>query len=77
MLLRPASIFGSSDGAMGSIAILSTDSVMCFIGRKMYKSSSMEVEAIVAVLEIEASTPPMSMRFPAATSSAGMKYLPN
>lgn len=37
----------------------------------------MDVEAMVAVLEIEASTPPMSMRFPAATSSAGMKYLYN
>jgi hypothetical protein len=30
---------------------------------------------MVAVLDMDASTPPMRTRFPAATSSAGMKYL--
>ena len=43
----------------------------------MYSSSSESgsIEARVAVFEIDASTPPIRTRFPAAISSAGMKYL--
>ena len=76
MLRKPESIFGSSEGAIGSIAIFSTDWVMCLIGRKMCRSSSMLTDASVADLDMEASTPPMSTRLPAGTSSAGMLYLP-
>jgi hypothetical protein len=75
MLRKPESIFGNSEGAIGSMAIFSTDWVMCLIGRKIWRSSSISKDANVAVLEIDASTPPMRTRFPAGISSAGMKYL--
>jgi len=39
-------------------------------------SESGSTEAMVAVFEMEASTPPIRTRFPAGISSAGMKYLP-
>jgi len=35
----------------------------------------MSTDAKVADFEMEASTPPMSTRFPAGISSAGIKYL--
>ena len=35
----------------------------------------MDADAIVAVFEMDASTPPIRIKLPAGTSSAGMKYL--
>src|SRR6267154_2758023 len=75
ILRRPESIFGNSDGAIGSIATFSTDCVICLMGRKMYRSSSMSVDISVAVFVMEASTPPIKTRLPAGASSRGTKYL--
>src|SRR5260221_10359880 len=75
ILRRPESIFGNSDGAIGSIATFSTDCVICLIGRKMYRSSSTSVDMSVAVFVTEASTPPIKTRLPAGASSTGTKYL--
>jgi hypothetical protein len=72
---KPSSIFGSSDGVIGSTATLRTDAVMCLIGRKMYKSSSMSLATIVAVFVIDASTPDKSTRLPAPARSMSTVYL--
>ena len=37
----------------------------------------MSIDAKVAVLEIDASTPPIRIKFPAGASSVGIKYLEN
>src|SRR5260370_29310059 len=74
ILRRPESIFGNSDGAIGSIATFSTDCVICLIGRKMYRSSSTSVDMSVAVFVMEASTPPITTRLPAGTSPNGPKH---
>lgn len=57
------------------MAIFRTDTVICLMGGKIWRFSSISREVRVVALEIEASTPPMRMRFPAGTSSAGMVHL--
>ena len=74
---NPSSIFGNSDGEIGSTAILSTDCVMCLIGLKICSSSSISRATIVAVFEMEASTPPSNTKLPADARSVSTTYLQN
>jgi len=74
-LRSPSSILGSSAGRRGSMATLSTLSVMCTMGRSTYVSATgSAVSHTVALLAIVASMPLSSTQLPAGTLGAWTAY---